>query len=92
MYFQKRESKKNKKGYTWTVKFYYKDEYGIKKRFAKSGFASKADAEKFGIKKQQELLENDGKMDAINLTFDEVFEEYMEVEGKYKYAKSTEMY
>ena len=50
MYFQKRESKKNKKGYTWTVKFYYKDEYGIKKRFAKSGFASKADAEKFGIK------------------------------------------
>ena len=55
MYFQKRESKKNKKGYTWTVKFYYKDEYGIKKRFAKSGFASKADAEKFGIKKQQEL-------------------------------------
>ena len=47
MYFQKRESKKNKKGYTWTVKFYYKDEYGIKKRFAKSGFASKADAEKF---------------------------------------------
>ncbi len=35
MYFQKRESKKNKKGYTWTVKFYYKDEYGIKKAFCK---------------------------------------------------------
>lgn len=41
MYFQKRESKKNKKGYTWTVKFYYKDEYGIKNVLRRVGLLQK---------------------------------------------------
>ncbi len=92
MYFQKRESKKDKKGYVWVVKFYYKDELGIKRRFSKSGFTSKVEAEKYGIKMQNELEKNHGKKAPSNLTFEDVFNEYMEVEGKYKYAKSTEMY
>lgn len=92
MYFQKRESKKGKKGYVWVVKFYYKDELGIKRRFSKSGFTSKVEAEKYGIKMQNELEKNHGKKAPSNLTFEDVFNEYMEVEGKYKYAKSTEMY
>lgn len=92
MYFQKRESKKEKKGYVWVVKFYYKDELGIKRRFSKSGFTSKAEAEKYGIKVQNELEKNHGKKAPSNLTFEDVFNEYMEVEGKYKYSHSTEMY
>lgn len=92
MYFQKRESKKEKKGYVWVVKFYYKDELGIKRRFSKSGFTSKAEAEKYGIKVQNELKKNHGKKAPSNLTFEDVFNEYMEVEGKYKYSHSTEMY
>lgn len=92
MYFQKKASKKDKKGYRWIVKFYYTDENGEKKRFSKGGFNSKTEAEKYGIEKLNEIEKNCGRFAKTNLTFDEVFEEYMEVEGKYKYAPSTEMY
>lgn len=92
MYFQKKTSKKDKKGYKWIVKFYYTDENGSKKRFSKGGFNSKAEAEKYGIEKLNEIQKNCGRIVKDKLTFDDVFEEYMEVEGKYKYASATEMY
>lgn len=92
MYFQKREAKKEKKGYVWVVKFYYRDELGIKRRFSKSGFTTKAEAEKYGIIMQNELEKNHGRKVPSNLTFEDVFNEYMEVEGKYKYSHSTKMY
>ena len=57
MYYEKRPSKKAKKGYTWCVKFYYIDQAGFKRRYSKSGFETKAAAQAHGIQKQKELQE-----------------------------------
>lgn len=61
MYVEKRTSKKSKKGYTWTVKFYYEDENGLKKRYSKSGFATKNEAMNYGLQAQQNISEDKSK-------------------------------
>lgn len=92
MHFEKRPAKKSKKGYTWTVKFYYVDEFGVKKRFCKNGFETKQDAEDYGIKAKKEIEQGTYINTSKAKTFNHVFREYMEVERKYKYADSTEYY
>lgn len=58
MYFEKRESKKAKKGYTWCVKFYYTDLNGLKKRYSKSGFETKSAAQAHGLQMEKEIQES----------------------------------
>ncbi len=89
MYTLKRKSKKFKSGFSWSVRFNYEDSYGIVKQFSKSGFETKKQALDFGTKKKMELEENGGILYNIDKTFNEVYEEYMEVEGFQKYAPST---
>lgn len=91
MYFIKRKSK-NKKGFTWSVRFNYIDNYGRKKQYSKSGFETKLDAARFGEKKKIELELTDGIARNVDKTFNEVYEEYMEVEGQYKYSAATKQY
>lgn len=92
MYTVKRKSKKSKSGFTWSIRFEYEDLYGCKQQYSKSGFSTKKEALDHGEKMKAELEKNGGIRYQSELTFNEVFEEYMEVEGKYKYAPSTKMY
>lgn len=92
MYFEKRPSKKSKKGYTWTVRFYYVDEFGVKRRFSKNGFDTKLDAESYGIKAMEEIEKGTYINTSKTKSFNQVFMEYMDVEGNYKYADSTKYY
>lgn len=55
MYYEKRPSKKSKKGYTWAVIFYYTDPYGLKKKYKKSGFDTKDEAKAHGLQMQEEI-------------------------------------
>lgn len=55
MYFEKRPAKKSKKGYTWTVLFYYTDLNGFKKRYKKSGFETKQEAKAHGLQMLEEI-------------------------------------
>ena len=92
MYFERRESKKSKNGYKWSVRFYYNDEFGVRRRFSKSGFQTKKEAQEYGEKIKVELENNHGQRFSTNMTFNEVFEEYMRLEGDYKYSESTRLY
>ena len=88
MFVRKRTSKKAKKGYTWTVYIDYEDSYGVKQRYTKGGFQEKSEALNHGIEKQQELKQGlDIKQN--NKTFNEVYLEYMKVEGEFKYSHNT---
>lgn len=55
MRFDKRKSKKSKSGYTWRVVFDYKDRYGIRQTYSKSGFPTKKQAETHGLQAQKDL-------------------------------------
>ena len=92
MYTVKRKSKKSKSGFTWSVRFEYEDLYGCKQQYSKSGFSTKKEALDYGEKMKAELEKNGGISYQAELTFNDVFNEYMEIEGKYKYAPSTKMY
>lgn len=87
MRFDKRDSKKVKKGYTWRVTFDYKDQYGISKRYSKSGFETKKDAEKHARKKLAEL-EKGRNVASQDKRLDEVYEEWLDV-GAGKLRLST---
>ena len=89
MYTVKRKSKTSKNGYSYSILFNYFDCYGQKKQFSKSGFETKKQANEYGAKKKIELEENGGILYNTEKTFNEVFKEYMEVEGQQKYAPST---
>ena len=89
MFFEKRESKTSKNGFTWRVGFYYLDQYGIKQKYTKGGFPTKKKAQDFGEKEKIRLEENGGFRYNTNKTFNEVFLDYMEIEGKFKYAQTT---
>ena len=88
MFVRKRTSKKAKKGYTWTVYIDYEDSYGVKQRYTKGGFQEKSEALNHGIEKQQELKQGI-EIKLKDRTFNEVYLEYMEVEGRFKYTHNT---
>ena len=88
MFVRKRTSKKAKKGYTWTVYIDYEDSYGVKQRYTKGGFQEKSEALNHGIEKQQELKQGI-EIKLKDKTFSEVYLEYMDVEGKFKYTHNT---
>ena len=91
MPIRKRPSKKTKSGYTYQVYFPYVDSMGVNRRFTKSGFLTKKEAQDFEAMKRQEIKDYGDNFGNVQITFNEVFMEYMEVEGK-KYAPSTIQY
>ncbi len=81
-----------KYGYTYQVDFKYKDQFGISKRYLKSGFKTQEDAKKHQrLIKDQMAVQKLAAMKSIR-TFNDIFYEYMEVEGMNKYAPSTKAY
>lgn len=79
-----------KYGYTYQVDYRYKNDVGVVQRIIKSGFKTEKDAKTFLKKKKEEIALQE--LRKCNKTFDEVFKEYMEVEGVIKYANSSKIY
>lgn len=77
MFFEKRASKKAARGFTWAVKFYYVDQFGAKRRYSKSGFATKAQAEAHG----RDMLAEIGKTGNTpqKVTLGQVWDEWSEL-------------
>lgn len=91
MGIRKRPSKRAKNGYVYEIFFQYKDEYGCSTRYTKSGFLSKKEAREYEALKMAELLERNEFLKDKDKTFNDVFLEYMDVEGG-KYSRSTKQY
>lgn len=89
MFARQRKAKRSKTGFTWTIYVDYVDSNGIKKRYTKGGFKTKKEALEHGHVIQNQLDNNGGCLTQNNKTFNEVFEEYLKVEGNYKYASTT---
>lgn len=85
-----RKRKGSKGNITYQVYIRYTDKYGIKKSYCKSGFQGLRLAQRHE-KKVLSLIQNDNMnlMTYDHLTFNQVFLEYMEIEGASKYAIST---
>lgn len=81
--------RRGKKGITYQVYIRYKDKFGVDRSYSKSGFLKKREA----IRHENEILIKIEKEDVLlkkpNLTFNEVFYEYMKIVGVKKYAVST---
>lgn len=85
-----RKRKGSKGNITYQVYIRYTDKYGIKKSYCKSGFQGLRLAQRHE-KEVLSLIQNDNMnlMTYDHLTFNQVFLEYMEIEGASKYAIST---
>lgn len=81
--------KSKKYGYTYQVDIRYKDHLGVSQRHLKSGFVKMKDATTHEKKFLEELKLKDYKNNVIEKSFNDVFYEYMELEGKNKYANAT---
>lgn len=82
--------KSKKHGESYQVDIRYKDRYGISQRHIKSGFTTynKAKKHERDFKEQLEL----SKQQEQNKTLNDVYNEYMEVEGEAKYANASKVY
>ncbi|WP_276924259.1 site-specific integrase [Faecalibaculum rodentium] len=75
MRFDKRPAKKSKTGYTWRVSFDYTDRYGKKRKYSKSGFATKKAAEVHGREVLNDL-QNGLNIREKDTTVDEIFQQW----------------
>ena len=91
MFARQRKSKKAKSGFTWTIYIDYVDSSGMKKRYTKGGFKTKKEALEHGGVIEQHLKLNNGELFENKKTFNQIYDEYMEIEGKYKYSKNTKI-
>ncbi len=80
MRFDKRESKKSKSGYTWRVTFEYKDRYGKKKKYSKSGFPTKKAAQVHAAAVQSDLAKGLVVDNTVH-TVDELFQQMIKLPG-----------
>ena len=87
MSIRKRASKKSKNGYVYEVYFPYKDN-GITKRYSKSGFKTKKEAQEHEALMLAELKNNGFIKKEINKTLNEVFNEFVEI-GSTNYQINT---
>lgn len=71
--------------------FPYVDVYGVNKKYIKGGFKTKKEAQYHEAQKKNEIVNHGELFDDVSKTFNQVFIEYMEVEGK-MYARATEQY
>ena len=92
MSIRKRPSKKALAGYTYQVYFPYVDSMGVHREYFKGGFKTKKEAQTHEAIKRKEFIDYGDVLENREITFNQVFEEYMDVEGKRKYAKSTYQY
>lgn len=88
MYIEERPSKKFKKGVSYTVKFYYKDELGNKKRYSKGGFQTKKEAQVHGAQALAMIQEKGSLKKECSKTICDCFQEYMKL-NEDKYAPNT---
>ena len=87
MSIRKRPSKKTKKGHVFEVYFPYK-ENGITKRYSKSGFLTKKEAQEHEALIKAEIKENGKIHKEVKKTLKEVYEEFLEV-GAEQYQENT---
>ena len=87
MSIRKRTSKKAKIGYGYEVSFPYKIN-GITVRYSKSGFKTKKEAQEHEAMMLAELQEHGSIKKDINKTFDEVYNEFIEI-GANEYQPNT---
>ena len=92
MPIRKRESKKALSGFTYQVYFPYKDSLGISREYFKGGFKTKKEAKEHEALKKADIKMYGDIYENNHLTFNLVFEEFMDIEGKVSYAKSTYQY
>ena len=92
MPIRKRPSKKTKSGYTYQVYFPYVDSMGVRRDYFKGGFITKKDAQTHEAIKRNEIATYGDLYTNTSKTFNEVFEEFMDVEGYQSYSKSTIQY
>lgn len=78
MTIRKRDSKKTKGGYVYEADFYYLED-GIKKRFTKSGFKTKKEAQDYIALKRAELNEKGKIYKDAKRTFNDVYKEFLEL-------------
>lgn len=78
MSIRKRDSKKAKNGYVYEVFLTYKED-GVTKHYTKRGFSSKKEAEAHETIKKVELQEYGRIRKEITLTFEEVYNEFLEL-------------
>lgn len=78
MRIEKRPAKKAKNGFTYRVKIEYIDEYGSKKTYSKSGFATKKEARAHGVEIEHELKDGPLK-EKCDKTFADCFAEVKEL-------------
>lgn len=87
-----RRIKSKKYGYTYQVDIRYKNPYGVTHRHVKSGFRSKKDAKSYEAsiieKSNARMLIPEVNKKSIN----DIFNEYIEIEGKVKWAPATLYY
>lgn len=88
MAIRKRPSKKNRNGYVYQYYFDHKDKYGIKKRYSKSGFRTKKEAERAEIE-QRESLEKNANIKANKMTFGDCYNLYLNSSNIKETSKNT---
>lgn len=91
MAIRKRDSKKEKSGYTYQVYFPYKDIYGVTSVYRKGGFKTKKDAKEHEAKVMSEYMETGIMVGDKYKTLSEVYREYMNLQQN-NYSQSTKQY
>lgn len=88
MSIRKRESKKERNGYSYQVYFYYKDKFERRKYYSKSGFKTKKEAQLHEAQMKAELEEVGTLKKDYNLKFSQVFQEFLKNESS-EYSPNT---
>lgn len=81
--------KSKKYEYTYQVDVRYKDYMGVTQRYVKRGFRTKAEARKHEASITDQASSKSIIPNSQGKTINDVFEEYMEIEGEIKYAPTT---
>lgn len=87
-----RKLKSKKYGYTYQVDVRYKDPFGVSQRHTKSGFRSKKEAKNYEASVIEKANAKIFIPETTEKTINDVFEEYVEIEGKVKWAPTTLRY
>lgn len=81
--------KSKKYGYLYQVDLRYKDHLGMTKRHIKSGFKDMKSAKKYEKEYKDHIQLIATKAEESKRTLNDIYEEYMDMEGKNKYASAT---
>lgn len=90
MAISKIPSKKN--GYTYQVDIHYKDPFGVTQRHIKSGLKTIREAKDYESMVRERANAKLMITDQVKKTINDVFDEFMELEGNMKYAHATKVY